>query len=94
MLYIAMVFKIIGSVIFTFHKCLRAGYCTSRSYTSGSYTVFASYRSLLDVLGQSSIEELENIIPKVNKKSISKDASLSTTDVCNINAFSVLADRS
>ena len=38
--------------------------------------VFASYRSLLDVLGTSSMEELENIIPKVNRKSISKDVSV------------------
>ena len=38
--------------------------------------VFASYRSLLDVVGPSSVKELENIIPKVSGKNISKNAFL------------------
>jgi hypothetical protein len=37
---------------------------------------FGSYRSLLDILGSSCVEELENIIPKVHKQTMSKYASV------------------
>ena len=55
------------------HKCRVHHTCF---FASCSYMVFASYRSLLDVVGPSSVKELENIIPKVSGKNISKNVSL------------------
>ena len=43
--------------------------------SSCSYCMaFGSFRSLLDILGTSCVQELENIIPKVRKQSISSNA--------------------